>query len=449
MKTLKILTLLNFYLYSVCFATETLPEISKDTISAEPVAVELTPAPAALIPLASPTNISEEKSFSYGAQMRLRPELRNNTDNGGNRNYTLLRFRLSGTFKPVKGTSLFFQPQFSKIFGDDMYVGTSPNTNNAQQTSGSFYDTALIVHQAYLDYQIFDDLRFIGGRQALSYGDEVLVGAALGWANIGRSFDALKFIFTQQYLQSDLFWSRLVDTSTFTREGSGSADFGGFYNSFNLGPHFKSVDPYIFYLSDTRAASRTALWTAGLRMKSPVGDMDYRFEADFQAGKTRNGYQQNSQGLLELGYLVIPQYKLRIAAEGFTASPNFNQLFPAAHRWLGLADVLGRRNVTGGAFKTSIKPTSAWTISCEFFQFYRTSTDSPAYALAGVNPVGSPQKSSSSAIGRELDFNVSYQFSPTLNLSTGFNTLFPSEYIIQSFGKSNLNYAFFEIEARY
>lgn len=392
---------------------------------------------------------SDPVPLTFGAQARLRPEVRNNTDYGGNRNYTLLRFRLSSTFRPSSKTTLFFQPQFSKAFGSPAYTGISPTANAFQQTSGVFFDTAMIVHQAYLDYRPFESLRMIGGRQILTYGDELLIGAALGWANVGRSFDAIKLIYKEGDAQTDLFWSRLVDTSTFTKAGNGSADFGGLYQSLNFGTYLKNFDPYVFYLSDTRATSSISLWTAGLRMKSSVSSIDYRAETTYQAGTVGVDAQSAFQEDLELGYTLHPQSKLRLGLNGFYATPQFNQLFPAAHKWIGVADVLGRRNLYGGAIRASVTPHTDWTVSLDLFQLYRVSLDHPLYVLNGLNSLGSARATSSSSVGTELDFNVIYKVSSDVTLSAGINTLFSSDYLVSNFGAINPVYSFVEIEARY
>lgn len=399
----------------------------------------------------SQTPLESIKSpIKVGAQLRLRPELRNNTDYGGPRNYTLLRFRLNAEFKASPDTLIFFQPQFSKFFGEPTYLGTSTSQNKYQDTSGVFFDTSMIVHQAYLEYRLFRDFQIKGGRQILSYGDEVLIGAALGWANIGRSFDAIKFIYkNSDSFQSDLFWSRLVDTSTFARSGTGSADFGGFYNSFNFGNYLKNFDLYVLYLADTRLPTSLSLWTWGLRLKSTVVQVDYRIETDYQQGTTLNSLQTGNQTDLEVGYLIDSSKTLRVGAEGFIASPNFNQLFPAAHKWLGFADVLGRRNIMGVGFKSSISPITRWTLTCDSYLFYRASTDSPSYMFNGITALGSAQASTASFIGSELDVNLGFQVSSALNLSAGVNTLFSSDYLVQNFGSINPTYIFLELEARY
>jgi len=406
-----------------------------------------------LLPLVSSvgkaTELTLPSSFEIGAQLRLRPEVRGNTDYGGNRNYNLMRFRMNAMFRPNTETLIYIQPQLSKVYGQLFYPGNSTTANLVQPTSGYFYDTPFTIHQAYFDYRPFSNFQFLGGRQIFSYGDELLIGGGLGWANIGRSFDALKFVMKYSNIQSDFFWSRLVDTSSLTTTGNGSADFIGFYNTFDISKSLRNFDLYLLYLSDTRNSSNTSVLTTGTRLKSSIDFFDYRIELDYQTGSTLSVPQTAGQADFEFGLQIHPQSKFRISIGGFVATAGFNQLFAAAHKWLGTADVLGRRNVTGGILKTSISPLSQWVISCDLYQFYRTSTDSPAYKLNGMIPLGSPQQSSASSIGSEFDFSSVFQLSNFVTLSTGISTLFSNTYLIQNFGNINPMYAFLEIEARY
>jgi hypothetical protein len=446
--------LLLFFLLELAYAEESTP-ISSTSLNQPTVLLD-----SDTTPITSETyqeGASQTKSTSpitFGAQARLRPEVRNNTDYGGNRNYTLVRFRLSTTYAASKNTRLFFQPQFSKAFGTPTFPGISTTTNSFQQTSGAFFDTALSVHQAYLDYQPFENLRMIGGRQILTYGDELLVGAALGWANVGRSFDAIKFTHNFESLgflsfKTDLFWSRLVDTSTWNSAGTGSADFGGIYQNIKFGRFLQNFDPYFFYLADTRTTANLSLWTFGLRLKSSFEWWDYRAETTFQTGSNLTSPEDAFQEDLEIGYTVLPSSSLRIALNGFYASPQFNQLFPAAHKWLGVADVLGRRNIYGGGIRSSASLHSQWNVTLDFYQFYRVDIATPVYMLNGLTTLGSANATTSSHVGSELDFNILYKVSSVVNLSTGINTLFASDYLISNFGPINPIYAFFEIEARY
>ena len=101
--------------------------------------------------------------------------------------------------------------------------------------------------------------------------------------------------------------------------------------------------------------------TLGARVKGKGGAVDYRAEAGVQLGTRLAGMTSRDvlayQGDLELGVAVVDK-KLRLALEGLYASGDdpasnelegWNQLYPTAHKFLGLMDVFGgRTNVVSG-----------------------------------------------------------------------------------------------------
>ena len=71
-------------------------------------------------------------------------------------------------------------------------------------------------------------------------------------------------------------------------------------------------------------------------LKSKISNFDYRLEVTGQSEV--DGHQWD----LELGYTVNQITQSRIVAEIFSSSKDYIQLFPTAHKWLGIL-VLGRR----------------------------------------------------------------------------------------------------------
>ncbi len=392
-------------------------------------------------------------SPQFGAQLRLRPEFRDNTDFKGTRNYSLLRFRANATFPlgdPEAKNFIYFQPQYAKILGDFEFTPLTTNTNNPQATSGALFDNPLTVHQAYLNYSFFPNFRLIGGRQMLFYGDGLLLGSTLVWHNIGRSFDALKWVYSTPDLQTDFFWSRLVENGGFLKgSGPGNVDLWGLYQSFKGGPSLRAVDFYILNKSDSRASSSLSLWTFGSRLKSPIDYWDYRLEMDYQVGTSASGSVFGNQVDGELGYTIPNALELRASLGGFAATSTFDQFFSAAHKWLGTADVFGRRNIAGGVLKLSGKPAADWTIFCDFFQFYKMDPNSTNYRLAGVIPIGNVGNNASSFLGNEIDGKVIYSLSEAVKLSAGVSVLWSGDAITKNLGDINPVYSFVEMEAVY
>ncbi len=108
------------------------------------------------------------------------PALSTNDDTLNIRSF--LRTRLNFDFEKDSTTRLFIQIQDSRVYGS--IAGTSGGLAN---------DLNLGLHQAYLEFShwIWNRLEGKIGRQELNYGNQRLLGA-VGWHNVGRSFDGGK-----------------------------------------------------------------------------------------------------------------------------------------------------------------------------------------------------------------------------------------------------------------
>src|SRR5690606_22845165 len=88
------------------------------------------------------------------------------------------------------------------------------------------------------------------GRQELAYGNERLVGA-VGWSNVGRSFDAALLRLRDDRVAADLFAAQLVSPAVY----DGAQHLVGLYTTWALaGDH--ALDA--FALLDTDHAELTA-----------------------------------------------------------------------------------------------------------------------------------------------------------------------------------------------
>src|SRR5690606_14295719 len=120
------------------------------------------------------------------------------------------RLRIDAKFKANEKASLFFQPQFTKIWGEPEFVPTGAGANTAMNTSGATHDTGLDIHQGFLSYSTSEELSILLGLKELNYGDELLVGG-VGWSHVGRSFDLVLAEYKHQWGRINGFYSMVVD----------------------------------------------------------------------------------------------------------------------------------------------------------------------------------------------------------------------------------------------
>ncbi|MFK7986950.1 MAG: alginate export family protein [Sandaracinaceae bacterium] len=234
-------------------------------------------------------------------------------------------------------------------------------------------------------------MRFDIGRLVLNYGGQLVVGA-LRWHPAGRSFDGARMRLTPgPSLSIDLFWSMLNEGGA---NGFGDGD-GYFYGAYaNLGPLLGdgiALDAYALARQTNDAVDAmgvTVPWALrvhlGGRVKWTGELLDVRAEAGLQVGR------DNSANAIIAGHLDaevgvrLLDGMLRFSGHGFVASGDdpttsenegYNQLFPTAHLFLGLTDVMGARgNAYGGALHAQVKPIPQLTFAVDGLVFGRPQT---------------------------------------------------------------------------
>ena len=150
--------------------------------------------------------IAENNPITFSGQVRQRFEMENKDfeDSTGfnNKNYLRTRIGMSYTNNDV---ITFVQLQDSRIFGTE--------TNTLKDGTAD----ALDVHQAYFELKnimgITNQLSAKVGRFEAAYGPQRLMGA-VGWHNIGRSFDGVVFNITNDFANVDFFNLKQVEAGT-------------------------------------------------------------------------------------------------------------------------------------------------------------------------------------------------------------------------------------------
>ena len=284
--------------------------------------------------------------------------------------------------------SLQFTPQASGVWG------TLPNTVS---------DAAVGLHEGYLRLQS-NLLRLDVGRFAMDYGDSLVIGR-LDWDQTARSFDGARTRFTpgSTGLYIDAFFTQVEEGigQSIPEIGAGDGYFTGVYvglgpalaQSFELDLYtLVQVWPFTRLVALDRDDPRlgvadqqtAAQATGGSRIKHRVGFFDYRAEAGLQVGhRPRPGTKLSAVAYqldAEAGINVI-EHKFRFALEGMYASGDnldtdqaegWDQLYPTAHKWLGLSDIIGpRTNVYGGAAHARVKLADSLSLNWQGHVFLR------------------------------------------------------------------------------
>ncbi len=360
-------------------------------------------------------HISYAYEFTVNPMARVRYESFNSYDlEGAHRAFIGSRFWLLGTVKH-EGYAFVFQPQFARTWGQEV---------DGLTASGGVVDPEAHVHQAYMLAPLYSHFNIKLGRQELAYGDELILGA-VGWSNIGRSFDALKVEFEISNLQLDMFVSKLVDRNA-VGPSVGDTDLYGMYfkmqNPFEI---LKETDLYVFGLNDKSLSPRQDILTAGARFTGKLHSFDHRLETIYQKIASSNEGQVDA----EVGF--THELLGRLALNYFMATEHYNQMFPTAHKWLGIGDMVARRNIQGYQVKFQKNWNAKFKTELTYHNMFRYSTSETAYRMNGTTALGDTGLSSKN-IAQEYDLIFNYVYDKNLSYQIGGAVFVPENYLKES-----------------
>jgi len=346
--------------------------------------------------------------------------------------------------------SLQFTPQTAGV------MGTLPNT---------ITDASIGLHEGYLRAGS-SVVRFDVGRFEMNYGDSLVIGS-LDWNETGRSFDGMRARVapsgpTGYYV--DIFGTQVDEgrPDVLTPFAGGDHYFVGVYSG--VGPAITPGLDLDFYLlaqiipgvdaidlapmdpmnapTDREGATEGTL---GVRAKQKIDMVDYRAEAGVQLGKRIPTFPTMMMGMavppppeldavdafayqLDAEIGVTPVEMLRLGLEGIIASGDdptsadksegWNELYPTAHKFLGLADIFHqggqkRTNVGSGVLHVTLKPSAVVTLQVDAHLFTR---------LEGMTAMGD-----GGFAGAEVDTGIAYALGKGLNLKGLYAVFVPGE----------------------
>ncbi|MEO8179493.1 MAG: alginate export family protein [Deltaproteobacteria bacterium] len=418
----------------------TLPAFAQTAASA-PAASPPAPAPISPLPI--------RYTASFFTRYELREGYRDLGRSAGRfqeGEATAYRARLGLTTAPMNlggqvETVLQFTPQVSGWLGQ----------------TDTIVDYNLGLYEGYLRVQdTAQRVVFDVGRFRMDYGDALVIGD-LGWHQTGRAFEGLRARWALDAGWIDTFFTQLSEGRPLS-DGFGAGDryFYGVYAA--LGPLVTktlALDLYALGQTSPKTVSvldnpsspmtRTATingateLTLGARAKHKVDVFDYRLEADLQFGSrpaTARPTVPATEPAPELESVKALAYQIdgevglsalggafRAAAGALVASGDdvstsksegYNQLYPTAHKFLGLSDIFGgRSNVfsingslaykLGGSLTFMAQPHVLWTMQ----------TQAP-----GVEDY----------TGTELDLHTIYQLGQGLTLRGMYGIFFANDH---------------------
>lgn len=366
--------------------------------------------------------------FKYRGHFQFRQESATNrqgTLGSTQTDQAFFRLRTYLTFSPNNAMDFNLTPQATKSLGED---------NNAGQISHQGID----YYEANFNYKINKSLQFKLGRQEVAYGDHLIIGS-LPWANTARSFDALKFKYSGEKNWTDVMYAKVVDNGT-QLDATDDTNMLVVYHSHDFGPKLKNADLYYIHRIDNNTAG-SEVNTIGFRLKGAFGDYFYRTENGQQSGSSSvedDAYQYN----LELGKKF---HKYKLSLEYATAGANYVQMYPTAHKFLGFADVLGRKNINHTALHLMGPIAAGFSFRLDYHQFQRNDTEQPAYNLLTNGNFGTT--GTSADVGSEIDLVVTYKTKDKLKLQFGTTSFTPGTYMEDNGLDENVLFHYLQLNA--
>jgi len=407
-----------------------------------------------LVVLAAVLSISafaeDKPAFQTKGSARFRWNHYGNVGGATVTDYAEMRFRPEFWFNPGSDLSVMFQPQFSQTVGSGGFSGTTS-------------DSAMNTHQAFMNYMPNDSWKLQFGRFEMSYGDELLIGP-VGWSNVGRSFEGMRVSMSHSMGWADVFATTLTENSPFsTPATSFDKALYGIYTGWKLSEEVKALEVYFLMQKDpaglTAGAGGTdisSMSAYGARLKAAMSGLDLRFEYTGEKNPQQTSSTADTSGTqmdAEVGYSMESPWKWRIAGEYADASKDYNQMYPTGHKWLGYADLLGRRNVTSIVGHLTMSPNADWNFGLDYHMFSRKDTATGIYgtggaAVSGVSGTANAEK----GIGSEIDLTIKYNASKNVSFTGGYSMLTYGDFIKNqgSFGGATKgSFAYLMAEAKF
>ncbi len=271
----------------------------------------------------------------------------------------------------------------------------------AGQDRGFEMTNSLDVRHAYAELGKAEATGWLirAGRQALSFGDERLIGSDDTWCNHGRSYDAVRATLRGSAWSADVFSASVVDIlpNRPDRWWTPQNRVSGVYGSWRSAARHLTVEPYVFWTRRMAAAagaddptSGSNTWTPGAKVTTELPlFFSATTEMAFQTGWAGNRPVQAWAGYWELAHrLGRTESSPRVVAGYAYASGDrnsrdnrsgtFDDLYPGGFNSCGFLNPFAWRNVRDLSGSAQWSPRPKWTLTTEIHQYWLATTQDGA-----------------------------------------------------------------------
>ncbi|MFQ6610341.1 MAG: alginate export family protein [Fidelibacterota bacterium] len=262
--------------------------------------------------------------FDLTGQIRHRYEISDKDFNSstGADSYSYLRTRLNLGFSPDENMKVFLQFQDSRKFGEE--------GSTMDGSAGS-----LDLHQGFVTVKNFFNfpISLKLGRYEVIYGPQRLMGA-VGWHNVGRSFDGFTATYHHPLADVDLF--NLKVTETGSENDNGDVWVRGVYGKLNL----ENYKTQAFLIQDDERVTYGA-YGAGNIMDNLSHETEFAMQGGTLDDVDLKGLFYAFNLTYDLGMFKITGGYEHLSGddpETLNENETFNTLYATNHKYYGFMD---------------------------------------------------------------------------------------------------------------
>ena len=363
--------------------------------------------------------------LDIGGEARVRYHSENNIRGlgltGRDDDFWLTRLRLFANYRVN---------EYFRLYGEYLYAdsgGEFFNNRPIEENRGE-------IQNLFVDANLTENLTLRVGRQELLYGAQRLI-SPLDWANTRRTFEGVSGLYNGEKWNVDGFFVHPVNRNAATEskidDANEDEDFYGVYAT-RKGLDIGIVDAY--YLGYNNDQVDFDYHTIGSRVAGASGGgLLYEVEGGVQFGENSPGFGDHSAEFFTGGLgrkLNLGDWKPTVwfwydYASGGDDVPaargddGFDHLFPLAHKYNGLMDIFGRRNLhdLNAQFITPIG--DKVSLLLWYHQFYLVEDTTP-YSVV-MTPFNAANAAGDRDLGQEIDVLFNININPRNNVLVGYS----------------------------
>ncbi|KAA3613183.1 MAG: hypothetical protein D8M58_12820 [Calditrichaeota bacterium] len=358
--------------------------------------------------------LAQDGTWVVNGQVRHRFNMMGQDFNGDTKtiNNNELRTRIGVKFMPTEDVIGFIQLQDSRVMG----------TESSTLTDGSA--DALDAHQAYAQInKLFGmPLSMKVGRMEVALGNQRLIGA-VGWHNIGRSFDGIQFTHAADNHSLHVFNFKTGEAGGFG--DTSDVEVMGAWADFKVNEDLR-VQGYGIW-DRTVGPGMMSRITAGTQVDFKMGDLSATGEFAYQTGQISStvdyaGMMYALNGTYNMNGTSFSAGLASLSGDDPTTTDkveSFNTLFATNHKFYGMMDYFLNVPVHskgGGLLDIHVK---ASTKICE-----KTSIKGAFHMFSANEKVGGED-----AIGNEIDLFLTHGYNKNVKFQGGFGYFMPGDFV--------------------